>query len=314
MCTYAIIEAIMGRRILPEAFLFALKGRLGKPAADSKPLMRHDAPLSALETGWMVHMLKGGSIKNARGLPFTLKKGTPHLFNVQPLRLPHADYVRQHRIVWRHMFMTELIACGGHPLLAEMAAELVGEQSCGHWVPVFRELIRKGYERGEIRDAFDFLRSPGCNVGLVELRRMGKRSLDRRMEEWHNELEVYDDDMPKGTFRDRGIPPYRTDAHGGAHLIVQLKNAKELVVEGNQLHHCVASYAWACYQGRSAIYSLRRCEAENEVRLITIQVKEGSVVQAKGAWNRSPNELETQILNEWVAANRNEIPHGIRWC
>jgi hypothetical protein len=36
-------------------------------------------------------------------------------------------------------------------------------------------------------------------------------------------------------------------------------------------------------------------------------------MQAKGPCNREPNELETQILNEWVAANRNEIPHGIRW-
>lgn len=310
---YAIIEAIMGRRILPEAFLFALKGHLGKPAADSKPLMLHDGPLSTLETGWMVHMLKGGSIKNAPGLPFALSKGTPHLFNVQPLQLPYADYVRQQRIVWRHLVMAEFIACGGQPLLAELAADLVAGQDLDRCVPVLQELIRKGYQRGRIQVVFDFLRAPGCTIGLDELRGMTTRSLDRRVEEWHEELSARMTNVSKRPFPDRRIPPYHTEVNGREYRIVQVQNAKELFVEGQQLHHCVVSYARECSDGHAAIFSLRRSVPGREQRLVTIQVSGGAVMQAKGPCNREPNELETQILNEWVAANRNEIPHGIRW-
>jgi hypothetical protein len=148
---------------------------------------------------------------------------------------------------------------------------------------------------------------------LDELRGMTTRSLDRRVEEWHEELSARMTNVSKRPFPDRRIPPYHTEVNGREYRIVQVQNAKELFVEGQQLHHCVVSYARECSDGHAAIFSLRRSEQGREQRLVTIQVSRGAVMQAKGPCNREPNELETQILNEWVAANRNEIPHGIRW-
>ena len=311
--TYAIIEAIMGRRILPEAFLFALRARLGKRVEHNKPIAVHEAPLSAMETTWMVHMLKGGGIKSAPGLPFQLTKGAAHLFNVQPLQLPHERYVHAHRIVWRHLVMTELIACGGHRLLAEFAAELVSEEQCGRWVPVLRELIRMGYQWREIRNLLDYLRAPECTIGVPQLRRMTARSLNQRMEDWHHELARRKVGLSKDPFPDRGVPTYCTEVNGREYRIVQVQNAKELFVEGKQMHHCVATYVEDCISGEAAIFSLRRCEAQCDVRLVTIQVSDSAVVQAKGPCNREPNEIETLIIKDWVAANSTQIPAGIRY-
>ena len=311
--TYAIIEAIMGRHILPEAYLFALRARLGKRVDHNKPLAVREGPLSAMETTWMVHMLKGGGIKSAPGLPFQLTKGAAHLFNVQPLQLPHERYVHAHRIVWRHLVMTELIACGGHRLLAEFAAELVSEEQCGRWVPVLRELIRMGYQWREVRNLLDFLRAPECTIGVPELRRMTARSLNRRMEDWHHELARRKVGMPKDPFPDSGIPTYCTEVNGRGYSIQQVKDAHELFVEGKQMHHCVASYVEDCISGKAAIFSLRRCEAPCDVRLVTIQVSGRAVVQAKGPCNREPNEIETMIIKDWVAASSTLIPGGIRY-
>ena len=302
----------MGRHILPEAFLFALRARLGKPGSDNKPIVVREGPLSAMETTWMVHMLKGGGIKSAPGLPFQLTKGAAHLFNVQPLQLPHERFVHAHRIVWRHLVMTELIASGADGLLAEMSADLVDEQNCRHWVPVFQELILKGYERGSIREAFDFLRSPRCNIGLAELHGISKRNLDRRIEEWHVELEERKVTVPKGLFPDNGIPPWHTRVGHRKYLILQLRNSEELYQEGLGLHHCVTDYAWDCFDGRFVIYSLRHCTTNRQLRMVTIQVEGGGIVQVKGAHNRQPTALEEQIIREWVRLNATQIPHGIR--
>jgi hypothetical protein len=92
-----------------------------------------------------------------------------------------------------------------------------------------------------------------------------------------------------------------------------VQNAKELFVEGEQLHHCVVSYARECSDGHAAIFSLRRSEPGREQRLVTIQVSGGAVMQAKGPCNREPNEIETLIIKDWVAANSTQIPVGIRY-
>lgn len=89
------------------------------------------------------------------------------------------------------------------------------------------------------------------------------------------------------------------EVNGCEWTFVELTSGGELRLEGDELHHCVASYASLCVNGDSAIVSLRR----NGVRTITIEIdpQTGKVLQARGACNRSINTQERQVISRWVS-------------
>jgi hypothetical protein len=84
--------------------------------------------------------------------------------------------------------------------------------------------------------------------------------------------------------------------------IVQLKTRRELLEEGAALHHCVASYARGCVEGRHSIWSLRRyTDGQYMARLATILVDEGGqILQVRGNYNAKPGLEEEKLILEWV--------------
>ncbi len=87
--------------------------------------------------------------------------------------------------------------------------------------------------------------------------------------------------------------------------INQITSLKRLHEEGYEMRHCVYSYARQCASGYIAIFSLY---AENEMgesmKLVTLQVSNRTIVQAKGKCNRSMNSLERKIVKEWAEEQR----------
>src|SRR5699024_484107 len=78
----------------------------------------------------------------------------------------------------------------------------------------------------------------------------------------------------------------------GYKLIVP-NDSDDLVYEGNLLQHCVASYVKNVANNKTRILFLREEEKEDEP-LVTVEIKEDKVVQARGHSNRViyPEELE----------------------
>ncbi|UOQ68502.1 PcfJ domain-containing protein [Hymenobacter volaticus] len=75
--------------------------------------------------------------------------------------------------------------------------------------------------------------------------------------------------------------------------------------EGRTLRHCVASYFDSCRRGRSAIFSLTL----NGTRAVTLEVQANrTIVQARGLFNRRPNDEEGAWIQRWAADNRLLIP------
>jgi hypothetical protein len=81
--------------------------------------------------------------------------------------------------------------------------------------------------------------------------------------------------------------------------IVIPEEPKDLLVEGNKLSHCIASYVDSVIKESSKIVFLRDMRSPSEP-YITIEVRNGDVVQAKGKSNRSPNKDEMKIINKWA--------------
>lgn len=93
-------------------------------------------------------------------------------------------------------------------------------------------------------------------------------------------------------------------------IIRPAKSHKELITEGEKLHHCVTSYAKKVSAGKTCILFIRRADRPNEP-FYTLEWLDGRVEQNRGAWNckRTPEVevFEAKWLNHIMEVNRGNI-------
>jgi hypothetical protein len=121
-------------------------------------------------------------------------------------------------------------------------------------------------------------RRPASTYELA--RQFRKRSLARHNIEWRARGWDYafSEDAYRWTFR-------------------ELVTSRELVREGAQMGHCVGLYQAHCVAGESAIFSMT---CGNEPRLtIEMRPDTGTVVQARGRFNRPATESEQRAIATW---------------
>lgn len=84
--------------------------------------------------------------------------------------------------------------------------------------------------------------------------------------------------------------------------IEELLTPRELQIEGGILQHCVASYARACAERRSSIWSMKIDDGQSRKRVLTIEVDPNSntIIQAKGKRNSPPSRRAAEILRCWT--------------
>jgi hypothetical protein len=92
----------------------------------------------------------------------------------------------------------------------------------------------------------------------------------------------------------------------GDYAIVVPAEAKELVTEGNVLHHCVGGYVKKVADRRSLIVFLRD-KVKKDEPLVTVEIRDGKIVQALGDVNRLPTADESDALKKF--AKRKELKY-----
>lgn len=95
-----------------------------------------------------------------------------------------------------------------------------------------------------------------------------------------------------------GLKRYEFAADG--YVVIVPPTMASVVQEGASLNHCVASYVDGMMEGKYAILFLRKEDAP-EKSLVTIQVHDTSISQARGQNNRSVTEEEQNIIDKFVA-------------
>lgn len=80
---------------------------------------------------------------------------------------------------------------------------------------------------------------------------------------------------------------------------IQLKSGKELYIEGNELEHCVVTYAKSCFNSLCTIWSMQIQKKNSFKRMMTIEVIEKTIVQARKEKNSLPNPEELKLLKDW---------------
>ena len=79
------------------------------------------------------------------------------------------------------------------------------------------------------------------------------------------------------------------------YCVIAPKSSKDLIIEGDRLNHCVASYIKRVIDGYCLIYFLRKKD-NKEDSLITFEVRNNAIVQVKGSHNRKPTRQEQLAL------------------
>jgi len=83
------------------------------------------------------------------------------------------------------------------------------------------------------------------------------------------------------------------------YAIVSPQSSEDLMKEGNQLSHCVASYSKDIISDKCKILFLRDVE-EIDKPLATIEVRGFNIRQARGFANRPVREEEKEFIKEWA--------------
>lgn len=81
--------------------------------------------------------------------------------------------------------------------------------------------------------------------------------------------------------------------------IVSPKEMQDLINEGNELSHCVASYVEAVNTKKCKIYFMRNTK-DLDKSLATIEVRGGNIRQARGYCNRNLSIEEREFVSEWA--------------
>lgn len=88
--------------------------------------------------------------------------------------------------------------------------------------------------------------------------------------------------------------------------IVRPKNADDVKHEGSALNHCVASYISKVLKRNCLIVFLRKTK-DTDKPLVTIEIENEAIVQARGASNRSITEDEYKAIYEYAKKNKLKV-------
>lgn len=96
------------------------------------------------------------------------------------------------------------------------------------------------------------------------------------------------------------------------YCILAPRTANDLVNESYQLSHCVRTYIKGVATGSTKIYFLREKEKKAK-SLVTIEVRRGSICQARGKGNRKLTNEEEKFVSEWAQKKKLTQSYTYYW-
>lgn len=260
-----------------------------------------------------IHLGRGRSIRQFE-TPIRLTKSMARFFMLAP-----DDLTVEQALRW-----AQVRGLGGDPQLARTIIETVLAKPTtdeSFWESVIRFLIVNAPPtHEEVRQIVGFIHQQrfepaekvwGRGAGdeplqpNFEIQGRSLRSLRRHMSNWREELLPKMQELPSRSepvWPATGIGSFQHDDGSRRWTIEELLTGKALVIEGEIMRHCVASYIHVCVRQRTSIWSMRACEEEHSKRVLTIQVSPTSrtILQAKGRKNAPPDDRSWAILQKWA--------------
>lgn len=139
-------------------------------------------------------------------------------------------------------------------------------------------------------------------------------SIVRLSNEWHAELQLANlkhHGKVITSWDGFGLSPYQIATEQHFYDILELRTNRDLISEGAKQRHCVASYSYACVEGRCSIFSLRYYRKKkanigtyirgDEIGRVTMEVQKSTrlIIQIRGFANRRATDDEKVIIRRW---------------
>ncbi|MBL4674034.1 MAG: PcfJ domain-containing protein [Arenicella sp.] len=261
---------------------------------------------------WYLHLASGKNIRSAE-LPIEFTKKMAHNF----MQAPSYCSIEQ-AITWGHIH-----ALGGDKRLADaVLSTRVGETLDEHkfWTSVYSFFVDNPMlDRVHVGPIIDYLHAQKFEVrecvtapGVVEhiyspkpnlsMRGRKAEALLKQVDGWHGNL-AKSSDAQKYFFKKSGIPGYKQKTGEDKQdiwRIRELLSGAELIKEGREMQHCVASYARACAAGRCSIWAMEYVSSKGIHTHQTIEVSQlKQIVQCRGKRNAYPTKTELNIIRKW---------------
>jgi len=112
---------------------------------------------------------------------------------------------------------------------------------------------------------------------------------------WHAELRARRTHAERGPLPASGLEPIAD----GTMSVEEIRSLDALFDESTELGHCVYSYGSRIQSGQCSVWHV----VERGFPRLTIEVRDGRVVQARGRFNRLPQPGEIELVMKWARAN-----------
>ncbi len=249
---------------------------------------------------WAVALSQGTSVASL-SLPMPLTRRMRHLFLHTPDHVAIAHALRR----------AEVLGLGGDSqLVTQILATKLSEHFANptQWRAALQWLVNCGEKIQPLHmgPIVDFLHS---NLMAVDLRGRTFASVMQLVRAWHGELaqqRLGHQQWAPSRLPAFALPvaPTAQQPRAAEWFICELLDSGQLAYEGRSMRHCVASYASACVQARSSIWSLRHRWmddfATRSVLTIEVQAKTKTIVQIRSKANAAAPSWPLQLVRQWA--------------
>lgn len=270
------------------------------------------------------HLATGGSVRNGPDYrPYTRRMAKAFV------TLPF-DFVAGQRDMYIHLYGQSL---GAGELLSALMQQYIRHRSSKAnmlkeltlWNPIIQKLVDPVFENlgaGQARGLMGYLyhcirdqptfsvksRSITrlCNDSLAYMERIQVRAQVRQEREAARRARMATAQHLNWRSHQK-IQPFEVKRDAHAYKIVELTDEKQLEREGSVMNHCVGTYVYKCMNAYSSIWSLREYRNSNWYSLVTIEVEENQIVQARAAFNATPTAVSRKIIREWASREKIEL-------
>ncbi len=271
--------------------------------------------------GWYKHLGLGQNIRTAP-LPLRLTKAMAHLF----AQAPH-HYTAVAALRW-----AQVRGLGGDEALARaVVGTRLGKllENEDFWESVLLFFVNHpSLDLSQIGPIVDFLqhqkfeRKEGVSQHGVfsklppphpdySIKGRTIASILRQVEEWHKQL-GQDVSQPSLSWRHSPIKDFRlvegSEMLGNMRVwtITELLASYALILEGQAMRNCVATYSERCVRRQTSIWSMQIESQHGRHRVLTIEVDmpKRTVCQARRKCNRLPQPAQQEVVERWAAIER----------
>jgi hypothetical protein len=264
--------------------------------------------LNKHEKEWLIDLLKGKNLVYSKNLPFKLTKKQVHFFNSTS-----KDY--NFTVTQGLIFNAILLKTGDIDYAIKTVPFIRDLRHCDFWIETLSYLYKmksnsKNNQEVDIVNLLDYINNEAILLGRkLDLKNLKWEKIIEDSAEWHHQLNISKSikgikllELPISK-----IDNFNLKFNNKIYSIIQLTTNKELIIEGSYLKHCVGSYCDNCLNGNTFIFSLRLRNKKTIERLITIEVNNDVIIQARGNTNRDCNDIENEIIKKWAEVNKLEI-------